>query len=321
MRLCAGGLGGPGAAHPGRFLASVPELRRGSTRGSWSWIARRGNRICRGERRQIPHRSRGRTTWPTSSTPRALRGSPRGSRSATWAPSTSSPPWPASRASTEGDVMVAVTTISFDIAVLELYLPLSVGARGRAGRPRGRGRRRAARGAHRRVGGHGHAGDAGDLAGPARSGLGAGPRGSRSSAAARPCRRTWRGELLAPGGIAVERLRPHGDDGLVGGPPGRSRGATAGGRCRSAGRSPTRPSTCSTGRSSRCRRGPRASSTSAARARPRLPAPPGPDGRAFRARPVLGPPVSPGRGSTGPATSPGSSPAACSTSWAAPTIR
>jgi amino acid adenylation domain-containing protein/non-ribosomal peptide synthase protein (TIGR01720 family) len=29
----------------------------------------------------------------------------------------------------EGDVMVAVTTISFDIAVLELYLPLSVGAR------------------------------------------------------------------------------------------------------------------------------------------------------------------------------------------------
>ena len=51
------------------------------------------------------------------------------------------------RASSAGDRLVAVTTLSFDIAVLELLLPLVAGARDRAGDPRAGHRRRRARAA------------------------------------------------------------------------------------------------------------------------------------------------------------------------------
>ncbi len=51
----------------------------------------------------------------------------------------------ASWASTERDALLAVTTLSFDIAALELFLPLIVGRTGRAGRARRGHRRRPAR--------------------------------------------------------------------------------------------------------------------------------------------------------------------------------
>ena len=65
---------------------------------------------------------------PTSSTPRAPPASPRAWWCRTVRSSTSSPAWRASPALTADDVLVAVTTLSFDIAVLELQLPLTLGA-------------------------------------------------------------------------------------------------------------------------------------------------------------------------------------------------
>ena len=65
---------------------------------------------------------------PTSSTPRARPASPRAwwCRTARW--STSSAAWPRAPGLAADDVLVAVTTLSFDIAVLELLLPLTLGA-------------------------------------------------------------------------------------------------------------------------------------------------------------------------------------------------
>ena len=62
------------------------------------------------------------------------------------------------------DVLAAVTTISFDIAGLELYLPLMVGARIELVTARDGGGRRVARRPARRKRGHGAAGHPGDLA-------------------------------------------------------------------------------------------------------------------------------------------------------------
>ena len=65
---------------------------------------------------------------------------------------------------TEQDRMLAVTTVSFDIAGLELFLPLVTGGTRRGGASgRHPGRHRAAASAGRQRG-HRHAGDAGDLA-------------------------------------------------------------------------------------------------------------------------------------------------------------
>src|ERR1019366_8198239 len=65
------------------------------------------------------------------------------------------------------DVLLAVTTLSFDIAGLELYLPLISGAR----LARERCRCRGAEPADRPARGHNHAGDAGHLAAAAQSRL------------------------------------------------------------------------------------------------------------------------------------------------------
>ena len=95
--------------------------------------------------------------------------------------------------------------------------------------------------------------------------------------------------------------------------------ATAAGACRSAGRSPTRGSTCSTRTGSRARSGCRASSTSAATASPAATS----TGRS--SPPSASCPTrsraDPARGSTGPATSRAAAPTAASSSSAAPTTR
>ena len=116
----------------------------------------------------------------------------------------------------ENDVVPALTTLSFDIAGLEIYLPLAVG-----GRVEVLGREEAADGARlagrlAEIGGHGGAGDAGDLATADRCGLAGHPRAEGA------VRR--RGAAAGSGGgaagarsRAVERLRTDRDRGLVGG--------------------------------------------------------------------------------------------------------
>ena len=69
---------------------------------------------------------------------------------------------------TAGDVLLAVTTLSFDIAGLELWLPLSVGGRIVIAFTRRCTRRRAAGRADRRARGHTASGHARDLADSAR---------------------------------------------------------------------------------------------------------------------------------------------------------
>ena len=61
------------------------------------------------------------TSGSTGKPKGVMRAAPRGR-------STSSPAWRASPASRADDRLLAVTTLSFDIAVLELLLPLTVGA-------------------------------------------------------------------------------------------------------------------------------------------------------------------------------------------------
>ena len=64
-----------------------------------------------------------------SSTPRGLRAGPRGSRSRTPHSPTCSRRCGDSFRPGEQDTLLAVTTLSFDIAALELFLPLIVGGR------------------------------------------------------------------------------------------------------------------------------------------------------------------------------------------------
>ena len=120
-RLHAGGLRRARARHPGarpRALASdagVTRLERG--------LARRGVPA----RRQSRERSGGPATWPMSSTPRAARAGPRACRCRTARCPTSSRPWMhGSRCRARG-VWLAVTSISFDISVLELLWTLARG--------------------------------------------------------------------------------------------------------------------------------------------------------------------------------------------------
>ncbi len=118
---------------------------------------------------------------------------------------------------TADDTLVAVTTLSFDIAGLELYLPLLQGGRlvvaTRDETTDGRAPRRAAGDGRR----HRHAGDPGHVADARGGGVG------RPSADQGPVRR--RGAAAGAGRPAaragrrgLEPLRPHGDDDLVGAP-------------------------------------------------------------------------------------------------------
>ena len=119
------------------------------------------------------------------------------------------------RASAADDRLLAVTTLSFDIAVLELLLPLAVGRRGRAREPRGGDRRRRAaqrcsssardRACRRRR----------DLAPAARRRLARRSRASRRCAAAKRCRPSSPQALLGALRRAVEHVRPDRDHGLV----------------------------------------------------------------------------------------------------------
>ena len=98
---------------------------------------------------------------------------------------------------TQGDVLLAVTTISFDIAALEIYLPLIPERSFGSGRRRRRRRCRAIDVADAKVGHHGHAGDAVDLADAVDAQAGRGAADSRRSAAARHCRGELGEQLLA----------------------------------------------------------------------------------------------------------------------------
>ena len=157
--------------------------------------------------------------------------------------------------------------LSFDVAVLELFLPLT-------GRRAGwcwSSREQAADGATllrtllRPIGGDGHAGDARHVAHAAGRRLAAGcpaltvlvrRRGADLGAGRQPAR--------GAAASVLQPVRPDGDDDLVDGLRASSRATDRG--LRSAGRSRTRGSTCSTRGCSRCRWACRASCTSAARA-------------------------------------------------------
>ena len=84
-----------------------------------------------GERRPGRYRDRARWTaiaWPTFFSPRARPGGPRGSRSGGAPSPTSCARWPTRRGWPKDDRLLAITTTTFDISGLELFLPLCVGA-------------------------------------------------------------------------------------------------------------------------------------------------------------------------------------------------
>ena len=126
----------------------------------------------------------------------------------------SSARWRESRASRPGDKLLAVTTISFDIAALELFLPLVAGGQVEVAPaselPDGFALRQEA-GA---VGPHCHAGDARDVGDADRGGV-AGrsrPSGIVWRRGDLTCARRWIADARKGG---LERLWPHGDDDLV----------------------------------------------------------------------------------------------------------
>ena len=215
-------------------------------------------------------------------------GKPKGVRVPHARSSTSSASMAATaRASCADDRLLAVTTLSFDIAVLELFLPLSVGAEVvLASRERARPtatRSRALLEPRRR---HRDAGDARHLAPAARGGL-AGRRRlqgavRRRGAAARPGARRC-SPAAASCGTCTAPPRPR---------SGRPAGASSirAAASRSAGRSPTPACTCSTSSAARARRRRRRALHRRRRRRPRLPRPARADRRALRRRSVRGQP-------------------------------
>ena len=94
----------------------------------WSGPLVLAGRRCRG-RRLRPRRSAAPRpgTWPTCSTPRARRGRPRASPSPTAAPSSWCAGPAASSVPAELAGVLAATSLSFDLSVFELFVPLSWG--------------------------------------------------------------------------------------------------------------------------------------------------------------------------------------------------
>ena len=86
-----------------------------------------GNR--RGERRESRRRSRPRRTSPTSSTRRGRPAGPKGVQVTHGALANLLESMRGLLSISERDTLLAVTTLSFDIAALEIFLPLIVGAR------------------------------------------------------------------------------------------------------------------------------------------------------------------------------------------------
>ncbi len=211
---------------------------------------------------------------------------------------TSCAPWSASPGSTADDALLAVTTLSFDIAGLELLLPLTVGARvvlasrGEAADGRTPG------GAAAEVGRHRAAGARRPPGGCCWSGLGWAFRASRLLCGGEALPRELADRAARPRGRAVERLRPHRGHGRGRRPAGsESRRPDH----RSAGRSPAPASTCSTAGCAPVPVGVAGELLHRRRRRgPRLPRPARADGRALRPRSALGRLAA--RGCTAPAT-------------------
>ena len=127
-------------SHPAERLRGIVEDAAPSGHGRRPWLAaarrRRGEVIVLADLEEAvggpsalaPAGAVTRTSSPTSSSPPAPPGSPRASR----CPGSPSPTSSASMMHTPGlsedDRLLAITTTSFDIAGLELFLPLAVGA-------------------------------------------------------------------------------------------------------------------------------------------------------------------------------------------------
>ena len=206
---------------------------------------------------------------------------------------------------------LAVTRLSFDISVLELLWTLCAAASGSSSRTTERPLRR------------------GSLPEPPTSS--ARPRSPQTWRPIRtPARRSRPLRRLILGGEALPAALADDLAGLIQGelcnctvPPRprsgrRCTGGSGRARCRSAGRSPTRGSTCWTGTAARAaRRAGRAGDRRRGRGA-RLSGPAGPDGRALRARSRS---ASRARGSTGPATWRAGVRRASWSSWAGSTTR
>ena len=137
----------------------------------------------------------------------------------------------------------------------------------------------------RRLGRHRAAGDPGDLAAAARRGLAGRPGPEGALRRRGPAARRWPSALLRAARRAVEPLRPHRDDHLVGRRPGRAAAASGSGADRPADRQHPAlrarpPAAAGAGRR------PRRAVHRRRRPGPRLSRPAGPDGRALRPRPV-----------------------------------
>ena len=148
-------------------------------------------------------------------------------------------------------MLVAVTTLSFDIAGLELYLPLVVGAHSRDRAAGTAADPRAARGTPRAVGRDRDAGDADDVADAASTRAGAGSPGFRALCGGEALPLELADELLALRDRALEHVRPDRDDDLVD----RLARCSPASRSRSAGRSGTPLCTSSIRVCTRCRSG------------------------------------------------------------------
>ena len=162
----------------------------------------------------------------------------------------------------QSDRVLAITTLSFDIAVSELVLPLTVGARiVLASREIATDGVRLTR-AHRVGRRHLHRRDAGDLS-PAARGRLAGRPEAHGDLHRRSDAEGHRGRARRSRGRGVERLWPDRDHGVVDVLSGHQAGFE---RFSSASRSPIRRSTCSTRSASPCPSACAASCTSAASA-------------------------------------------------------
>ena len=219
------------------LLAELPQIGAEPSASTATGLTSKSCRQRRQRCRSLPRVS------PTSSTPRARPGGRRASRSRIGRWSTSSPRCASAGAGPSDDVLVAVTTLSFDIAGLELYPAAGQRRQDRRRRP---ARRPAIRCALRSC-----------LARSSATVMQATPTTWRmlleAAGRATPrlkalCRRRGaaagaRGRARRRGRRALEHVRPDRDDDLVDMRQGRCPGGVG---SRSAGRSRTPRCTCST---------------------------------------------------------------------------